>query len=63
MAVLDVERVDMPVLTVQPQDLAVDVERDRSADDRFRPDLLNGVEVIAGEGSRPFVAPSSSASP
>jgi DUF1680 family protein len=23
---------------------------------RFRPDLLNGVEVIAGEGSRPFVA-------
>jgi DUF1680 family protein len=23
---------------------------------RFRPDLLNGIEVIAGEGSRPFVA-------
>jgi DUF1680 family protein len=23
---------------------------------RFRPDLLTGVEVIAGEGSRPFVA-------
>jgi len=23
---------------------------------RFRPDLLNGVEVISGEGSRPFVA-------
>jgi DUF1680 family protein len=23
---------------------------------RFRPDLLNGVEVITGEGSRPFVA-------
>jgi DUF1680 family protein len=32
------------------------IPRDAALRARFRPDLLNGVEVIAGEGSRPFVA-------
>jgi uncharacterized protein len=32
------------------------VPRDAALRSRFRPDLLNGVEVISGEGSRPFVA-------
>ena len=32
------------------------IPRDAALRSRFRPDLLNGVEVISGEGSRPFVA-------
>jgi DUF1680 family protein len=32
------------------------IPRDAALRARFRRDLLNGVEVIAGEGSRPFVA-------
>jgi DUF1680 family protein len=32
------------------------IPRDAALRSRFRPDLLNGVEVITGEGSRPFVA-------
>ncbi len=32
------------------------IPRDAALRSRFRADLLNGVEVISGEGSRPFVA-------
>ncbi len=32
------------------------VPRDAVLRSRFRPDLLNGVEVVSGDGSRPFVA-------
>ena len=32
------------------------IPRDAPLRARFRPDLLNGVEVITGDGSRPFVA-------
>jgi len=38
------------------QALDLVVPRDAALRSRFRPDLLNGVEVISGEGSRPFVA-------
>jgi len=32
------------------------IPRDAALRSRFRADLLNGVEVIGGDGSRPFVA-------
>jgi len=38
------------------QALDLVVPRDAALRSRFRPDLLNGVEVVTGEGSRPFVA-------